>query len=200
MKYTHILAACAFMFSAFSSFAEIDAEWIRRDVQVMAGEIEQPIKFNNQNRSFRDKNNREYEYRDADVNDMSRYQYQDDLLNIMFDATKNPADLKAFEGEILKHISEVKDANTKCELVRMLEFAGSEKSFAPLKKLALGDDETLALVACGALEKMQAKGAGSILVEIFKIVKNQKVKEMALYAAAKRGDNKKFVKTSWFNW
>ena len=194
MKYTHILAACAFMFSAFSSFAEIDAERIRRDVQVMAGEIEQPIKFNNQNRSFRDKNNREYEYRDADVNDMSRYQYQDDLLNIMFDATKNPADLKAFEGEILKHISEVKDANTKCELVRMLEFAGSEKSFAPLKKLALGDDETLALVACGALEKMQAKGAGRILVEIFNIAKNQKVKEMALYAAAKRGDNKKFVK------
>ncbi len=194
MKYTKFLATCAFLFSSFSVFAEIDAERIKRDVQVMAGEIEQPIKFDNRNRSFRDKNNREYEYRDADVNDMSRYQYQDDLLNILFDATKNPADLKAFEGELLKHIASVKDANTKCELIRMLEFAGSEKSFAPLKKLALGDDETLALVACGALEKMQAKGAGNILVEIFGSAKNQKVKEMALYAAAKRGDQKKFVK------
>ena len=112
MKYTHILEACAFMLSAFSSFAEIAAARIKRDVQVMAGEIEQPIKFNNQNRSFRDKNNREYEYRDADVNDMSRYQYQDDLLNILFDATKNPADLQAFEREILANLEIVKDANT----------------------------------------------------------------------------------------
>lgn len=193
MKYTHILAACAFMLSAFSSFAEIDAARIKRDVQVMAGEIEQPIKFNNQNRSFRDKNNREYEYRDADVNDMSRYQYQDDLLNILFDATKNPADLQAFEREILANLESVKDANTKCELVRMLEFAGSEKSFAFLKKAALSDDETLALVSCGALQKMPAKNAGNVLVEIFKSAKNPNVKNMALYAVAKRGDKKQFV-------
>lgn len=193
MKYTYFLSACAFVFSAFTSFAEIDADRIKRDVQVMAGEIEQSVKFNNQNRSFRDKNNREYEYRDADVNDMSRYQYQDDLLNILFDATKNPSDLKAFERELLANIESVKDKNTKCELVRMLEFAGSERSFAPLKKLALSADETIALAACGALQKIPAKNAGGVLVEIFKSAKNPNVRQMALYAVAKRGDKKAFV-------
>ncbi|MBO7521677.1 MAG: HEAT repeat domain-containing protein [Opitutales bacterium] len=193
MKFLRNLAACAFLFSAFSAFAGIDAERIKRDIQVMSGEIAQPVKFNNQNRSFRDKDNREYEYRDGHIDEMSQYQYQDDLLNLLFEATKNPSDLAAFEREILSNLESVKDPNTKCELIRMLEFAGSERSLPLLKKTALSADENAAIAACGALQKIADKRAGDALVEVFKAAKNPKVKQMALFAAARRGDKKAFV-------
>ena len=193
MKFLRNLAACAFLFSAFSAFAGIDAERIKRDIQVMSGEIAQPVKFNNQNRSFRDKDNREYEYRDGHIDEMSQYQYQDDLLFILFEATKNPSDLAAFEREILANLESVKDPNTKCELIRMLEFAGSERSLPFLKKTALSADENAALASCGALQKIADKRAGNALVEVFKAAKNPKVKQMALFAAARRGDKHAFV-------
>lgn len=194
MLFLKKLAAAAFVFSSINAFGAIDAEQIKQDILVMSGEIAQPVIYNNSNRSVRDKNDPEYTYRDGPMAEMSQYQYQDDLLFKMFKATQDKADKKAFEAEILKNLESVKDPYTKCELIRMLEFVGSEKSFAFLKKTILSDDENAALAACDALQKMDAKNASSVLVECFKAAKNPKIKQMAVYAAAIRADNSKFVK------
>lgn len=187
MKHFYIASAIlAASISPATCLAAIDAQRIERDISVMAMEAPQPIAFNNQNRSFNDPQNPEYEYRDAPVEDMSRYQYQDDLLNMMFEATKSPSDLLAFEAEILKGIASVKDANTKCELIRLLEISGSKKSADALKPIVLGEDERFALAAVGALQKMPCPEAIGAVKSCLKGVKNKKVKDALERALALR--------------